>query len=349
MPKQEILNPQATNLSEKKGESASNGRPYRPSDWVVNRVSSLPFKNDLKRIYGLDLDQQVQNPKCYGILEQIATGNHTLFPVKLTINLKEELKKRIIDSKRTEEGFNEQALSKQLDSWLPDLGNESGFYTFRVWWIPNTPKWGVERHEAKLGYKLDEKNEVIHDQTGRESLTWDKNELTEVSVIYYRGNALKKDQMDHLRLTGTLGEPIEDTTINGQKNPVILLVNEYNNEKVIPITVQFYKTQFEGKMQGKGEFYMNDEIYCINPSDGSRDVLASGGYAWVTKKSDPTEKINVWFDPRSRRFRPTIASNPHMDYSMARSNEVKQANEKAEKRAQEMSKSQSQNKGKSRG
>lgn len=318
---------------------------YTPSQWVVNRIKEFPFKDDLKRIYGVDLEALLNNPKDYGVLEGIASSNFTLVPIELKINEKEAFIKECIDKSRGKADFNEAEQRAALQKWVPDTGYTSGFYTVRLWYVPGTEKWGVDKHEARLGKKVGEDGQVVMKDNGEEKQTWDVNPLHESSIIKFDGKPLTKDQMDHLRLTGTIGAPIDHQAYNGSEQKVLLFKDPYNEHEVVTITLPYNKAQLDSRIGSKTDIYvegMGNGVYRIDKNDGSLAIAASGGYIWVTNVKDPSEKINVWFDPRTRKFRPTIASDPKMDYSMARAKEI---SDKSRKQAQEAA-SVSQSKGK---
>lgn len=318
-------------------------RQYAPSQFVLDKVDSLAFKSELKEIIGYDIDEAKANTKVYGILESIATGNFTLVPVKLRIDKKKALIKQIVDGSRGKEGFDEKSLRAKLEDIIPAMGFDSGFYTMRVWQSPSSGRWGYELHEAKLGFALDEDGNPVKKEDGSEKRTWDADPLSETTSLLYHGKPLSKDQMDHLRLTGSTGVPFADKSYDDSEINIILLQDEYNNREVIPFNVNYIKSQLQSKLGDKNSFYLDEKVWVINKEDGSLAVAASGGYIWVTNAKDKTEKINVWFDPRTRKFRPTIAGNPSLDYSMARNKEARVSNQKAQEAA-----AQAQSKGKGR-
>ena len=327
---------------------------YKPSQWVTNRVKEFPFKEDLKRIYGVDLDAMLNESKQYGVLESIASSNFTLIPIEMKINEKEAFIKECIDKSRNKEGFNEAEQRAALQKWVPDTGYIKGFYTMRLWYIPNTDKWGVDKHEVRLGKKLDDSGQVTvveKDGERTEKLTWDVNPLHEGSTIMFDGQRLSKDRMDHLRLTGTVGEPIKHKGLNDEEKDVLLFRDEFNHHELVVISVKYNESQLNSRLNGKNNIYVEgqgDKVFAISKEDNSISIAAAGGYIWVTNTKDPSEKINVWFNPLTRKFRPSIPSNPKLDFSMARNKEIsdKSKSQGVEGNAQKQTKSQGRTAGK---
>lgn len=322
---------------------------YKPSAWVTQRVQEFPFKEDLKRIYGVDLEALLKEPKEFGILESIASSNFTLVPIEMKINKKQENIKECIDTSRGTDGFNEAEQRAALEKWIPDMGYRSGRFTMRLWYVPGTERWGVERHEVRYGKKLDVYGAAVKNDDGDEKLTFDVNRLRDCSAIKFNGDFLSKDQTDHLRLTGTLGGPIKHKFFNGKMGDVLLFVDDYNNHELITIDVKHNKRQLESRLGEKNKIYVEgqgDKVFSINKEDGSMSIAAAGGYIWVTNVKDKTEKINVWFDPRNRKFRPTIPSDPTLDFSMAHAREVSEKISEGQKAAE--TKTQTKTRGKSK-
>lgn len=308
----------------------NNSRYQGPSKWALDRIAKIPaeIKSELKRIYSIDIDALVKDQKKYGIVEMIAGNNFTLYPEPLEINVTEHLKKELSSGS----GSPQETLS-----WIPNLGTQKGFYTFRFWMIPSSGQWGVKLHEAKLGLMLNDEAEAVVKEDGTEKMTWNRNELGINDALRYQGKYLSKDQMDHLRLTGTVGELVKKTQPSGSESYVCLYVDDYNNHELIEFSSEYIKLQLESKMkdtmgsvEGGSIFYMNGELYWID-SEAAK-AAAGGGYVWAfgAKKHpenpkeyiiDKTVRVNVWFDPRSRNFRPTIASNPKIDFEQARREE----------------------------
>lgn len=356
MPKQAISEQELAKTQEQSSSSKkttnSDRKAYKPSSWATGRIDAIPqaIKNDVKRIYGLDIDELVKSADRYGVVEGIAGNNFTQHPVHLTIDRRELLKKEILDKTASQNGDKDKAMAAL--AWLPELGKEQGWYTIRFWMMPGSEKWGIETHEAKLGIALDESGESVKKEGGLDKMTWDRQELSENTSIRYRGKYFTKDQMDHLRLTGTLGEPFESSNTAGEKAPVNIYLDEYNNTEVVTNPVNFTKLQLESKLKGKNNTFMLDnKVFWIE--DESVRVAASGGYVWAfgmnpdpedSKKMivDKGDAINVWFDPRTRNFRPTIASNPRIDFEQARREEIRLNQERSNQQGTSQAKTRSQ-------
>lgn len=340
MPRRQLTDEE---FAKQQSSSPSKKNQYQgPSKWALDRIAKIPaeIKSELKRIYGIDIDALAKDQKKYGIVEMIAGNNFTLYPELLEINVAEHLKKEFAAGS----GVTQEALS-----WIPNLGTTKGFYTFRFWMIPSSGQWGVKLHEAKLGPKLDDEAEAIKKEDGTDKMTWNRNELGINDSLKYQGKYLSKDQMDHLRLTGTLGEPIQKNYSDGSSLYVCLYVDDYNHHELIEFSADdsapgkksnYVRLQLESKMKDSGNiFYMGGEPYWLE--DDAVKAAANGGYVWAygaSKSPDnPKEyivnnavRVNVWFDPRTRNFRPTIASDPKKDFEQALREEktrIKEANE----------------------
>lgn len=328
MPKQETNGSNTIPLQESK--------EYKPSSWALSRIGQIPqnVREELKKIYSLDIAEVVKSSKRYGIVEGLAGNNFTLHPVHLSIDKTAKLKKEIMDKAGV------SIEDADMLKWIPDMGKEEGWYTVRLWVVPETGKWGLETHEVKLGFAFDENGEAIKKEDKSDKLTWDRNALSENSAIRYRGRLFTKDQMDHLRLTGTLGSPLEIDLPDNKKSYVNVYLDEYNNHEVVAYNQEFTKLQLESKMKDRNIFYMDNKPYWLDASGLSE--AASGGYVWayavVADPNDASKKVadkscavNVWFDPRTRQFRPTIAGEPSMDFEKARNEEIKRNKAEAKK------------------
>ena len=96
-------------------------------------------------------------------------------------------------------------------------------------------------------------------------------------------------------------------------------------------------------MQNRTEFSLNNQFYRIRPEDIS--TIATGSSIFVYNTMDPTDRISVYFEPASRKIRPTILSNPKMSYDEARRIDVETTKKALEPASAATAKTQAQEKG----
>lgn len=404
------------NAAQKPAQGSGQKKEYKPSSWVSSRIDSIPewIKKELKSIYNLDIDKLKQEENRYGVLEGFASNNFTLHPIQLEIDQAADIKKQLIDAASRIQGApSKEDMLKSL-SWLPSTKKEKGWFTVRLWFSPGYKSWGLERHEAKTNrFSKGEDGQYIKKEDGSDKMTWNRQPLDEGEAIRHDGRYFTKEQMDHFRLTFTLGEPVEErkgfnkdlyadsnavieemktkldgnsaVTILGQTykidlednatktraskgdtfwvtNPaapadsvciwydaashsfrpayVSYYLDDYNNHEVCKYYTKFVEMQLRSKLGDKKTFTMNGTQYSLN--DGAIKAAANGSYVWASNVRDPSDKVNVWFDPRSRNFRPTIASNPKIGYEEAHRVEVEIAEKQRQKAAEQKANTQSQ-------
>ena len=301
-------------------------KEYKPSPWVTKRITEIPakVKEEVKLIYNLDLNDMLEHPENYGfgLMSFVASNNATLTPTTLFVDEKMLMAKRMADKC----SISLEEASKRLD-WVPNMGKKQLDCTFRFWHIPGSNKWGIETFEVQRRYAVDPEGEYMKKGDGADKTTlWNPKELTEGDVIRFAGTMLSKDQSDHLRLTGTLGETLMRKSFKGEDVPVCLYLDVYSGQAIHRL-LSDVESQFNHKMGSGNTFELGGAKYTLDAS--AKKAAASGAYVWAKGVDDPSVRVNVWYDPRTNMFRPTIASNPHIDYSEARRMEINENKKKA--------------------
>lgn len=411
---------QTNETATRQAQPAQSAKQYTPSTWVKSRIDSIPaaIKQELKKIYNLDVDEVAKSEKRYGVLEGFAGNNFTLHPVLLEIDQREEIGKTIRDAAAHSPNRVSAAEIDGLMSQLPALKKEKGWFTVRFWMSPDGKTWGLERHEARIGFSRGEDGEFVKKDDGTDKMTWDRQPLAEGEAIRRDGHYFTKDQMDHFRLTNTLGDAVEERkgykkelyadpaaienemkrrldnaqcvkiignlykvplddratlsrALKGESfwvsNPsdpkdtvciwydasshdfrpanVSYYLDDYNNHETCRYYTKFVELQLKSKLGEKDTFYMDGTQYRLDAN--AIRTAAMGGYVWASNVATPSDKVNVWFDPRTRNFRPTIAADPRMSYDVARRNEIAEAQKaaRAAKESQSQARTQSQSQG----
>lgn len=322
------------------GQNAQKG--YRPSEWALNRIREFPFKQELLNIYGINLFDEdksiklsenkeytvkslIKNTDSYGILESIANGAFTQRPIQMRLNEKELIiKSSLAANKRKGASPEELAeIEKFLRERISSLGVKDGFFTVRLIYVPDKEFFNVDYHEVKLVRKIDPETAGVVLQDGKEKQTIAVEPLRPEEFVYFKHDGvttkLSYEDTNKLRLMGRT-DVIEVEGFGGEKKQYILYLDKFNAHEVCPYTPKQVEAQFNSRMQNRVEFALNDKFYRIRQEDVP--TIATGGSVWAYNTMDPTERINVYFEPASRKIRPTILSAPKMNYDEARQIDV---------------------------
>lgn len=175
--------------------AADGQKEYAPSEYVVKALDKLP-KEDIKKKIGLDIDNLIANTKSYGVLEALAAGEFTPVPVPV--------------------------FAKGIRSMA----------TVRLYTLEREPKWDCEVHNVQMRYATNEQGQPYKDARGNWATEYYKNPLQPGEVLYYSNAPLSPEQMDHLRLTGHLGEPMRGINAKGEEISTLVSVDPWNNHQL---------------------------------------------------------------------------------------------------------------------
>lgn len=179
--------------------ASAAAKEYAPSDYTVEKLNKLP-KEDIKKALGIDIDFLVKNCKKYGVLEALAAGEYT--PQPITVN------------------FGNNRYAPKIKAVV------------RIYSLSKEPRWGCEVHPVKMKYELDADGKFRMDENGKYVMTVDRNPLKEGEFLSYDNKPFTAEEMDHLRLTGHLGEPKRGFNSEGEEISTIISVDPWNNHEL---------------------------------------------------------------------------------------------------------------------
>lgn len=340
-------------------------KEYRPSDWVLNRIKEFPFKQELLDVYGINLFDEdkaiklsenreytvkslVKNADAYGVLEAFANGTFTQRPVQMRINEKELIIKSSLAANKRKGSSPEEL--KEIESFLRNhlssLSVKDGYFTVRLVYVPDKNFYNVDYHEVKLVRKIDPETADVVLQDGKEKQSISVEPLRPEEFVYFKHDGvttkLSYEDTNKLRLMDRT-DIVEVDTFNGEKKQYILYKDKYNAHEVCPYTPKQVEAQFNSRMQNRTEFSLNNQFYRIRPED--IPTIATGSSIFVYNTMDPTDRISVYFEPASRKIRPTILSNPKMSYDEARRIDVETTKKALDPASAAAAKTQAQEKG----
>lgn len=181
------------------GTGTGAAKEYSPSEYTVEKLNKLP-KEEIKKALGIDIDFLVKNVKKYGILEALAAGEYT--PQPITVN------------------FGNNRYAPKIKAVV------------RIYPLDKDPKWGCEIHPVTMKYEVDGEGKLRLDENGKHVMTYDRNPLKEGDILSYDGKPLSGEEMDHLRLTGNLGEPKRGFNSEGEEINTLISVDPWNNHEL---------------------------------------------------------------------------------------------------------------------
>ena len=253
-------------------ETESFGRrDYTPSQGVLDRLNAFP-KDELKKETGIDIDFMIKNTKRYGTLEALAYGTFTP-PITVYVGMGHEKRR------------------KELA-------------TVRIWNMAAQPgqeaRWGYEMHRVGLKHKLDENGQPIY-KNGKPELAYDRNPIKPGDILSYNGIELKPEQVDRLRLTGNLGEPLPGLDFNNKPTYTVLSVDPYNNHELIGVKSSSIAARLEKMPEYK--FRDKDGVEHVYPLD-KRTIgeLSLGRGTWLKPKTPGDKDIYVQYNAASDRL-----------------------------------------------
>lgn len=219
----------------KPGQALTNDAPsggYSPSDYVRNFINSLP-KEDIKKTTGVDLDWLLKNTRRYGILEPLCNGTFTQYPV---------------------------------NAFTP-AGRR--YVTLSLWKTGKEPGWDCAMHPVKLRYASDENGQIKKNKDGEYMVEPYKEPLKKGDVLYFDGKPLSPDEMEHLRLTGHLGEPKLTSNRDGETSEVFLSCDPWCPDHLCQTNVEFAKSRLAPTIWRTvdGTSYGVKSIGCVRPGD----------------------------------------------------------------------------------
>jgi len=253
-PDDAVLSPKEVKQNAQAETESYNRRDYAPSKSVVDRLNALP-KEEIKKEIGLDIDFLMKNTKKYGVLEALAFNSFTP-PVNVYIGMGHEKRRRELA-------------------------------TVRIWNMPamegREAKWGYEMHHVGLKYKLDENGQQIL-KNGKPEMAYDRNPIKPGDILSYDGVELKSDQVDRLRLTGNLGEPLPGLGFNNQPTYTVISVDPYNNHELVGVK----STTVAARLERMPEYKFRDRegaehVYPLTPR--AIGELSLGRGVWL--KANP--------------------------------------------------------------
>lgn len=246
-------------------------REYTPSPAVMERLNALP-KDDIKKEIGLDIDFMIRNTKKYGTLEALAFGTFTP-PLTVYIGMPHEKRRRELA-------------------------------TVRIWNMPaqqgQEAKWGYEMHHVGLKYKLDENGHQIM-KNGRPEMAYDRNPIKPGDILTYNGVEMKPEQVDRLRLTGNLGEPLVGLDYNNNPINTVISVDPYNNHELIGVKSTAIKARLEKMPEYKFRDREGvDHVYKL--SDKAIGELSLGRGVWLKPETAGDKDIFVQYSASADRL-----------------------------------------------
>lgn len=191
-------------------EDESRGRgkyEHTLSENTLKKLDELPWEEIAREIPNLTKENVLKESKSrYGIAEAFAYGSYTKYPMYLTFG---------------------GAHEKKTGKWC----------TINLWHRKGDDgemKWGYEVHPVSKKYVYDENGKQVY-ENGKPKVTWDENPIKPGDILYLNGQQLSAEQVDQLRLTGTLSEPITVIDSKGKPQQIVVGVDKYNNHCLVAL------------------------------------------------------------------------------------------------------------------
>lgn len=307
-------------VAEKKpaaGEKRDSGEyKYEPGEKTLERLNAMP-KEEIKSETGIDIDNLIATTKRRGVLEALAYGSFTPKPIPIVLKSGHQKKNKM-------------------------------YATVRLWTITDKKSgaidWGYELHPVKLAKKLDKDGHPVLDENGQIVLTYDRNRLTPGSILEIPGIEgkplqLSAEQVDRLRLTGNLGEPITSTDFNHKPTMTLYSVDPFNEHELIGATVESVTKRLDQEKEFK--YKRDGVVHTVEISDRMKGALALGQSQWA--KDEAGNNVCIQYNTASGRLERA------QDYKLALREEVSKKQEVANNKAVEQSRKQAEAEGKSVG
>lgn len=274
------------------GQSGETPYKYIPSAKTIEKIDAFPYWDQVKERFGIDIVKLKAETNKYGVLEGLAYGSFTTEPLRLRIR-------------------------------MPNQKSVSGFFTVRLFTNPTTGDWGIETHKVGLKYAKDKDGQFIQKPDGKYKMTFDRNRLEEGDVVQYNGEFLTKEDVDHLRLTGTLGRLFESTDFNGKTTISVLCVDPYNNHEVVALSSDVIARRLS---TANGRIFKdNGLVYELSLKDAGE--LAHGHIVEVSAKDKPDSHVFLKYDTAAGKLVKTVT----YEYALKRELERKEKEEIAKK------------------
>ena len=290
----------------KEGQKQRGEYKYEPSAKTLQKLDSFKHWDEVKEKFGIDIERIKQDARRYGVLEGLAYGSFTTEPLFLTI--KADKQKSIKD-----------------------------FFTVRLYTNPENGDWGIETHRVGLKYKKDKDGNYVNKPDGTPAMTFDRNEIKEGDAVKYNGNYLSKEEVDHLRLTGTLGRALQSTKFNGQTVLTVLCPDPFNQHELIGLSSEVIRARL---FTPNGRIF-KDSGLTFEPTDKQLGELAVGKIVEVSATEDNSKKRFLMYDTAQGSIRKTVSYEYALKKELAR----KEQEDLGRKLAKEQSQSKSQAQG----
>lgn len=266
------LSPEQEQQNAQSETESFSRKEYAPSPAVVDRLNALP-KDEIKKEIGLDIDFMMKNTKKYGTLEALAFGTFTP-PLTVYVGLGHEKRRKELATVR-------------LWNMPAREGREAG--------------WGYEMHHVGLKYKLDEKGNQIM-KNGKPEMVYDRNPIKPGDILHYNGKELSSEQVDRLRLTGNLGEPLAGLDFNNKPSFTVISVDPYNNHELIGVKASSIAARLEKMPEYK--FRDKEGVEHVYPiSERLRGELSLGRGAWLKPQTPGDKDIFVQYSAAEDRIK----------------------------------------------
>ena len=189
-------------------ESVGKGKyEHNLSENTLKKLDELPWAEISKEIPNLTKENVLKEAKNrYGIAEAFAYGSYTKYPMYLTFG-----------------GEHEKKMGKWCTINLWHRKGENG-----------EMKWGYEVHPVSKKYVYDKDGKQVY-ENGKPKVTWDVNPIKPGDILYFNGQQLNPEQVDQLRLTGSLSEPITAIDSKGKPQQIVVGVDKYNNHCLVAL------------------------------------------------------------------------------------------------------------------
>lgn len=302
-------------------EPAKQGRNgeyvYRPSEKTLAKLDSFKFWPEVKRDFGIDIEFLKANVKTYGILEALAYGSWTPTPITLKIR-----------------GV----------QWRPNDGKDK----FLVRLFPTKDSWNIQTYPVTMKYKLDEKGNVVLGADGKPRKEFVHRKLQEGEIIQFNGRDLSKEDMDHLRYTGTIGHSLLHVSSDGREFNWIVTTHPFDEGCLCCMTTDSIKSMLAKhkevcayKEKEKDKVSGQEKTYTYELSPKAVSEIANGGIVEASAKEDPSKRAFLMFDCSTARVRKTVS----YEYALKNALKSKETEQFATQPSKEQGAAQSKSKG----
>ena len=284
---------------------------YTPSEKTMKALHEFKHWDEVKALYGLDVDALVEAAKegkvKRGTIEALAYRNAFTPPLYLYVK-------------------------------LPHQKVIKGFFSVRLYTFQDGD-WLLDRHPVKYKYAHDDEGNIINDEKGKPKRQIDYNDLKEGSVVEINGTYLAKEDVDHLRLTGCLGHPVDCKNMKGDTVKAIVTVDPLNHSEFMQTPVSRIEELFSSKPEARVFKDSDDVVY--EPTQKQLAGLANGEIMEVTSREDPEKRAFLYYDVARGGLRKTVS----YEWAVKREASRKEQEDLGRKLAKQYSKGNSQGQG----